>query len=326
MSSRTSIERGYGDARVLVLGASGFIGRWVARALTGRAGHLSLVVRDRAAAESVFRQLGAVGAVIELDLLDGPATRNLIQETNPSVVFNLVGYGVDPAEDDEVVAQLTNVDLVETIALALAALPNQGWSAQRLVHVGSALEYGTAGGDLNEETVPRPTTIYGVSKWKGTQCVTHTSSRTGLGAVTARLFTVYGPGEHENRLLPSLLACAAERRPCDLTVGAQKRDFTYVEDVAEALLRLGLSGAEPGAVINVATGKLTEVREMARVAAGVLGIPSHHLRFGRKRTRFEETAHRPVSIERLRATTGWSPRTSIWEGVHRTQAFISGGP
>ena len=236
-------------------------------------------------------------------------------------MFNLAGYGVDPREQDEAIAQLTNVDLVETVALTLAALPTQGWSAQRLVHVGSALEYGTAGGDLNEKTVPRPTTVYGASKCKGTQCVVDTCSRTGLKAVTARLFTVYGPGESENRLLPSLLACATERRPCELTAGTQKRDFTYVEDVAEALLRLGLSGAEPGSVINVATGTLTEVREMVRVAADVLGIPSDHLRFGLKRTRFEEMTHKPVSIDRLLATTGWSPRTPVRDGLHRTKTF-----
>ena len=77
-----------------------------------------------------------------------------------------------------------------------------------MIHVGSALEYGTARGNLNELTAPSPTTLYGRSKLAGTLRVCRAARRRGFRAVTARLFTVYGPGEQPGRLLPSLMAAA----------------------------------------------------------------------------------------------------------------------
>jgi UDP-glucose 4-epimerase len=98
----------------------------------------------------------------------------------------------------------------------------------------------------------------------------------------------------------------------------QKRDFTYVEDAAEGLLRLGVSQAEPGIVVNLATGKLTCVREFIEIAARVMGIPQENLRFGEVPTRVEEMSHEPVTVERLKRTTGFVPPTGIEEGIRRT--------
>jgi nucleoside-diphosphate-sugar epimerase len=128
---------------------------------------------------------------------------------------------------------------------------------------------------------------------------------------------VYGPGEYAGRLLPSLLAGARENRPIPLSAGAQKRDFVYVEDAAEALLRLGTSEA-PSGIVNVATGRLTSVRRFVQAAAAVLDIPPEHLRFGALQPRFEESEHGDVSITKLRRLTGWAPRTGIEKGIRKT--------
>ena len=121
----------------------------------------------------------------------------------------------------------------------------------------------------------------------------------GLQALVARLFTVYGPGEHEGRLLPTLLNAARTGQPAELTNGLQQRDFIYVEDVAEGLLRLGLSCGTPGEVVNLATGHLTTVRECAETAARVLSLSAERLRFGTLPTRAEEMQHDPVTLDRL---------------------------
>jgi nucleoside-diphosphate-sugar epimerase len=103
-----------------------------------------------------------------------------------------------------------------------------------------------------------------------------------------------------------------------MSAGLQRRDFTYVEDVAEGLLRLGRSSAAvPGEIVNLATGQLTSVREFAAEAARVLGIPSDRLAFGALATRAEEMQHDPVSVTRLRQLLGWVPSMPIAEGVRR---------
>lgn len=327
MLADPSARLAYRGVKVIVLGASGFIGRWVARALCSCRAQVTLVVRDRRRGADVFERYGIDGDLLELDLeKESGQLPGLISAISPSIVFNLAGYGIDRRERDESAAYSINAELVQVLCEALAGTPDDFWEGQRLVHAGSALEYGAIGGDLNENSVVDPSTLYGRSKLAGTLALGRARSGPGLRGVTARLFTVYGPGEHEGRLLPSLVEAAASRQPVQLTGGLQKRDFTYVEDVAEGLLRIGLVSTFPGSVLNLATGRLTRVRDFVEIAAGQLSMEKRQLKFGAVETRAEEMDHEPVSISRLRGAIEWSPRTTPSEGISRTIRFLGKNP
>lgn len=316
----------YGGVRAIVLGASGFIGRWVARSLLDRGARLYLIVRDRARSERIFYDYSISGEIVELDVGSVGAARRLfeiIEAVEPSITFNLAGYGVDRSERDEEAAYRINADLVQALCEAIAKKRDAAWQGQDLIHVGSALEYGEIGGDLAEDSPPRPATLYGKSKLAGTQALAHCCRAYQIKGVTARLFTVYGPGERAGRLLPSLIETSRAGEPIQLTEGRQRRDFTYVADVAEGLLRLGLSLATPGEAVNVATGRLTTVREFIETAARWLMIPDEKLLFGGLSTRPEEMNHAPVTVERLRHLTSWVPPTIISDGVRNALEFHS---
>jgi len=311
----------YAGVRAVVLGAGGFIGRWVARAVARTGAETSLVVRDADRARPVFDAMGIGGRLVEADLGEPGRAESVLEEIRPAITFNLAGYGVDPAEDAPEVAERVNADLARSVAQACAAIADRRWPGQHLVHTGSALEYGTAAGDLSEDTVCKPTTVYGRTKLAGTQAVADMSAGGDLCAITARLFTVYGPGEHHGRLLPSLLGTADTGRPLDLTDGSQRRDFTFVEDVAEGLLRLGAAEAQPGTVVNLATGQLETVRAFVETAGRVLSIPLELLRFGARAGRPAEMEHDDVSVERLQQLTGWLPSTAIGDGIAATAVY-----
>jgi nucleoside-diphosphate-sugar epimerase len=316
----------YAGVRTLVLGATGFIGQHVAAALAARGADLYLAGRDARGLAAVCARAGT--ATIETcNLADANAVADLIRNIRPAATFNLAGYGVDPRERDETTAFRLNAELPSLLAELIAAVRRVGsWSGQALVHTGSALEYGTAAGDLRETTRPLPTTLYGRSKLEGTHAIAAHCRWSRLPAVTARLFTVYGPGEHAGRLLPSLIETARTGITLDLTAGTQRRDFGYVEEIAEGLLRLGAARAEPGEAVNLATGTLTTVRDFALRAMRALGGDPALLRFGAVSTRAEEMSHDPVAIDRLRALTGWAPRTTIESGVARTaDAVLASG-
>jgi len=309
-----TIARKYRGVRVLVLGATGFIGRWVARALADAGAALVIAIRDTQLCQEVFE--GGISAqILEIDLLDQNSVKRLIEDIAPIVIFNLAGYGVDRSERNQLIAWQMNAALPLEIGASLAATPAGSWTGQRLVHVGSALEYGKSGGELREDTEPMPTTLYGRSKLAGTWALQDVSQNSGLPSVTARLFTVYGPGEHEGRLLPSLVDAVNNRTSIGLTDGLQKRDFTYVLDVVEGLLRLGLAHTPPGEIINLATGQLRTVRQFAETAAEELQLPSTHLQFGALPMRKDEMEHGSVSTLRLRHYTSWTPSIGIREGI-----------
>jgi UDP-glucose 4-epimerase len=306
-----------------VLGATGFIGRWVARALCLRGANVHLAVRNASSLGAVSHRFGIRGHIVELDLLDSESVDCWLSTIRPSIVFNLAGYGVDRSENDERTAYRVNAELVLRICQTVAGSRDPNWPGQDIVHIGSALEYGDIGGELLEDSVAKPTTLYGRSKLAGTGLFQRAQRMHRTKGVVARLFTVYGPGEHPGRLLPSLLEGARSGAPVSLSGGLQKRDFTYVEDVAEGLLRLGLAAARPGEIVNLATGKLTSVRSFAETAADVLQFPRDRLRFGSLPNQFGEMEHGEVTIHRLRRLTGWAPRTGIAEGIEKTLARVS---
>lgn len=315
----------YAGIPVVVLGANGFIGRWVASLLTSQGAQLSLIVRDAKSAPAIFPYFGVEGRVYCHDLLNPGGLKGLFAQTRPSITFNLAGYGVDPEERDAELALRINVGLVDELCEVVASVRDPAWQGQDLIHVGSAMEYGTIGGNLREESDPKPTTLYGRSKLAGTArlqacCLAH-----GVKGMVARLFTVYGPGEHPQRLLPSLLKCAKTGETLGLTAGLQQRDFTYVEDVAEGLLRLGCCRAAPGEIVNLATGRLTSVRAFAQTAAEILGIREDGLAFGALAGRPEEMSHAEVSLARLYRLIQWIPSTTIEEGIRRTASFSARG-
>jgi nucleoside-diphosphate-sugar epimerase len=307
----------YAGVKVIVLGASGFLGRWVARLLCASGAQLCLVVRDAPSAQAIFAEYAIEGEVHVQDLRDAAQLQQLYQRYRPAITFNLAGYGVDQRERDETLAYQINATLITTLCQAIATVQDSQWPRQALVHVGSGLEYGPIGGTLAESSVARPNSLYGQSKLAGTLALAEHCQQQQIKGITARVFTVYGPGEPTTRLLPSLQKTLQTGEPVPMTMGLHQRDFSYVEDVAEGLLRLGLAPALPGEIINFATGRLVTIREFALTAAQVLGIPQERLAFGALPTRPEEMAHEPVTLQRLQSLIGWTPPTTIAVGVQK---------
>jgi nucleoside-diphosphate-sugar epimerase len=291
--------QGYEGTTVVVLGASGFIGRWVTRRLNECGAQVCALARDT------------------IDLADFSQLEDVFRRFRPDITFNLAGYGVDPSERDDATAYRINAELPRALTEALAPVKNQNWQGRHFIHVGSGAEYGNAGGLLSEDGPACPTSLYGKSKLAGTRAAVERCRELGVRGLTARLFTVYGPGEHAGRLLPSLLEARRKGQALTLSSGLQRRDFTYVEDVAEGLLRLGLSQTEDAGIVNLATGQLTPVRAFVELAANIMGIPPENLHFGAISANSHEMEHQGISLERLQRLTAWIPGTSIAQGIRR---------
>ena len=317
--SVTSPVTAYHGVRVLVTGGTGFVGRALVDRLAGTGCDLYVGARRPDAARDIFSGLGAPIRVLDLSA-DRPASiRRAVNEARPALLFNLAGYGVSPSERDPREASLVNAEFPVLLAREIASIDPGSWRGARLVHTGSALEYGTASGDLREDTTPRPTTLYGRTKlegWLGLRDL-------GMPAISARLFSVYGPGERAGRLLPALIEGATTGRHLPVTEGGQRRDFTFVDDVAEGLLRLGLVG-QTSCVVNLATGRLDTVRSFIQTAVEALSMDPELIGWGELETRREEMRHDPVNVDRLAGLLDWRPPTTLRAGIEQTAAIALG--
>lgn len=312
----------YAGVRVLVTGASGFIGGWVWRLLAEHGAEVWAAGRDGARLRG-SAPAGAGGGIAVADLSVPGAMAELIRRLRPAVTFNLAGYGVGRSERDAALSRRVNAGVPAEAARALASAPaERGWDGLRLVHTGSAFEYGCVAGTVDEDTAPVPATRYGRDKLAGTAAVAAARAETGLRAATVRVATVYGPGEHPDRLLPTLLRAARTREAVALTAGEQARDFTWVGDVAEGLLRVGLRGAAPAA-LNLATGRACTVRDFAVQAMRAAGIPPAQVRFGAVPYAPDEVWQGPLDVRRACALLGWLPPTPVADGIRAAHAAFT---
>ena len=110
----------YAGVTVAVLGAGGFIGRWVSRRLTAYGARLIGVVRNRGAARAVWERYGVRGDLEELDLLDLLTLAHWLERIRPAIVFNLAGYGVRSTERNPDLAERTNHAPVEALGEGLS--------------------------------------------------------------------------------------------------------------------------------------------------------------------------------------------------------------
>jgi nucleoside-diphosphate-sugar epimerase len=261
----------------------------------------------------------APGARVErIDLEEPGAAAELVEALRPSHVFNLAGYGIDRGERDEHRADRLNHRLVREIAEACA--PDARWSGAVLVHAGSAAEYGDVGGVFSEAGPVHPTSLYGRTKLAGTLALSEVAHRRGTRAVTARLFTVFGDGEHPGRLFPTLRTGATTSVPVELSDGRQARDFAFVGDVVAALAELAHLPFVAGEIVNIASGRLYTVEWFVRVVARTLRMPEAQLEFGALPSRPDELYHTGVSVDRMRELFGHALPSDLTEIVTRALA------
>ncbi|MFE9255527.1 NAD-dependent epimerase/dehydratase family protein [Streptomyces sp. NPDC006879] len=240
--------------RVLLIGANGYLGRYVA---------------DRLLADPAV-QLTALGrgddADVRFDLAAGSpgALTRFLDAVHPGVVINCAGTTRGGARD------LTRHNTV-AVATVCEALRRSGCGA-RLVQLGCAAEYGPSqpGSSTAEDAVPRPGGPYGVSKLAATELVLGS----GLDAVVLRVFSPVGPGTPAGSPLGRL--AEAMRRAMQSGDGELKlgglgvhRDFVDVRDVARAVHAASLSAAQ--GVVNIGTGRAVRLRDAAAVLARVAG-------------------------------------------------------
>ena len=314
--------RSYHGVTALVLGASGFIGRWVTRALVQKGARVVALARDPGAIGTARSWWNGPVEVVGCDVLDFASLAQSVAAVRPAITFNLAGYGVAAGERDAAVTQRLNADLVVALGTTLVTTRDPNWSGLALVNAGSSAEYGQTDGPVSGDGPAEPITEYGRAKLAGSLGLARLCQQQDLPGATARLFMVYGAGEHPHRLFPSLLRAARTGEAIALSDGRQRLDFTYVEDVAEGLLRLGVSKPAIGEIVNLATGRLTQVRTFVHTAAELLGMKPDQLRFGEAAPRSDDVRYGPVRTSRFHQITHWTASTSIVEGIRRTMDHV----
>jgi nucleoside-diphosphate-sugar epimerase len=293
--------------RVLVTGASGCIGRHIVPQLISRGWDVHAVRSPRSAAgtppiEGVTWHAG--------DLLRTTGVDSLVGAAAPTHLLHLAWY-IAPGRWAQAPE---NFEWVQASLALLRAFKAHG--GRRVVIAGSCLEYDWRYGYCSEALTPcTPHTAYGACK-HALQVLSAAMSRdSAMSSAWARIFFLYGPHEHPDRLVAAVVRSLLAGEPARVSHGRQVRDYLFVEDVADAMIRL-LESDVTGP-INVASGQAVTLRSIVEKIGERTGR-SELIQFGAIPQAATDTPLVVADTSRLAAELDWQPHWDLDRGIETT--------
>jgi len=298
--------------RCLVTGGCGFVGAALVRRLVAQS--CDVVVVDDLSVGSP-QNLGPSEhrvTVVQEDVSNDLSP--IFAAFQPQAVFHLAALHFIPDCDDDPARCLRiNVDGTKAVLEATAALDYR----VPVVLASSAAVYAPADWAHQEQDWLRPVDVYGYSKRWAEDLTAGFAARTGNAVGIARLFNVFGPGETNSHFIPSLICQLQATGAVRLGNLSSRRDYVFVDDVADALLRLANYCADgQSATLNIGSGKAYAGHEVVQALAGFTSPSADSaptIDPGRiRRTDRPLLLADPTLAHKL---LDWSPRTSLLDGL-----------
>lgn len=290
--------------RVLVTGATGFIGRHALPLLAARDYEVHAVT-SRVPPHSTSGAVWHRG-----DLMDRAAVDDVVSSVRPSHLLHFAWY----TEHRRFWTAPVNLRWLQASLDVVHAFEASG--GRRVVMSGTCAEYGRTDGPCHEHETPLvPETLYGVCKHALQLVTTAFANQTQLSSAWGRIFHLYGPGEPPERLVPSVIRALLIGEPARCSHGDQVRDFLAVEDVAGAFV--ALLDSDVTGPVNIGAGVPITVGGIVEEIGRHLGRPDL-IRLGAVDAPLGEPAVLVPDTSRLATEVGWRPTLSLQDGLAKS--------
>ena len=311
----------YQDKNILVTGGAGAVGTNLVSALATTNARKVIILDNLSSSTEWMVPTTPNIEFVKGDILNEQDLRRVFLR-NPSIVFHLAALfanqnSVDHPEMDLLVNGLGTLRVLQYSVIA---------GVTRFVYASSSSAvYAGLSMPLIEDSVSlRADTPYQATKMLGELYCTFFQSYYGLSTVRARFFNSYGPGELPGKyrnVIPNFIFLALQGKPLPVMgTGEDTRDWTYVDDIVDALLRMGCVEQASGEAFNIGSGTETPVIKVAQLINEFTGNESG-IKFIEKRA-WDRTTRRLASIEKAQNLLGYTPRYSLSEGISATIAWF----
>lgn len=254
---------------------------------------------------------------IPLDVTQPRDVNAAVKKHRPRTIFNLSAYGAYERQSNA--AQIHLVNYTGTLNMIVALLES---GCDAFVQAGSSSEYGLNCAGPAETDQLMPNSDYAVSKVASSYLMQFYGKLRDFPCTHLRLYSVYGPWEERDRLIPRLIEQGLQGKYPPLVNADISRDFVYVDDCNLAFVRAALVGctAQRGGIFNVSTGQRTTLAELAQVAKSHFQIESEPV-FGSMPKRKWDTSNWYGNPAHTTEKLGWKAQKSLAEGLELTVAW-----
>jgi nucleoside-diphosphate-sugar epimerase len=291
---------------ILIIGGTGFIGYHLAKKCLKKNFKVTSISKNQ---PKKIRFLKKVKYII-CDINNKKILKKI--DNNFDYVVNLGGY-VDHKNKQETyrshylgLKRLTKIFIKKKI--------------KKFIQIGSSMEYGRVRSPQKENFNCYPESIYAISKFLSTKHLITLYKKKKFPAVILRLYQVYGPNQDKNRLIPIIIDSCKNNKSFPCSSGVQLRDFLFVDDLIDAILRC-LDKKVEGKIINIGSGKIIQVKKIINQIVNFYkaGKPL----FGSIKLRNEEMLRVYPSLLSARKFLGWKSKVSFGKGILKTINFYN---
>lgn len=296
--------------RIFVTGATGFLGSYVVTDLIGQGHDVAVLLRPGATPWRLAEMLDKL-TVIDGSLEDLAWLGSGLRSFRPDAVVHMAWRGVANSDRNSKDQARNVVDTVELIDLAADA------GATIFVGAGSQAEYGPYDRAIVETDAPKPTSLYGIAKLASCQMSERRCAERKLRFAWLRIFSVYGPKDNNDWLIPSLIRTLRAGGHMPLTGCEQRWGFLHACDAAAAV-RLVLVNPAADGIFNLGSPEAPPLRETVTLLRDHIG--AGNLGFGEVPYRPDQVMVLAADVARL-ASLGWRPTIPLEQGLCETVAW-----
>jgi UDP-glucose 4-epimerase len=294
--------------KVLVTGASGFIGKHLCHSLVQQGAEVHGISRTSQNLQGMSIKWW------QADLTDAATTKRIMNEVRPDVIFHLAAYAWGGRELDLVLPTF-NGCMTTTVNVLLAATEV---GCHRIVIPGSLEEPFPGEGNAV------PSSPYAAAKLGGTLYALMFHELYGTPAVIVRIFMTYGPGQHRDKLIPYLIRSLTRGEKPKLHSGSRPVDWIFIDDVVRGLMVVAQTPGLEGQRVDIGSGVLVSIRDTASLLSRLIGqevLPPNGA--------FPDRPNEQVRIADISTSfrlTGWKPEVPFEQGLSRTIDWYENTP
>ena len=293
-------------AKVIVTGASGFIGLNLVRVLSGMGAEITVIDRMQPAERSPN---------VEFEWAD---LRHLDKTYEADYLIHLA------AITNAGFAEKYPIDTFEVNVLGTINLLNHVQIKKRVLFPSTALVYETSSTPINEEAKKDLSSVYALSKNVGEEVVRFHCNRMGVPHTIVRFFNIFGPGQLPMYIVPQVLTQIREKHHIQIRNGSVMRDLLFVEDCIDAVLKLSVTPAAQNSEFNIGSGHIVSISDVAKAAVEASGLDNVEITDLEEFIEFSPTAIM-ADIDKVQATIDWFPKTNLKQGLKKMWDSMGNG-